>query len=158
MQNINKLYIKHEMELQFYTHVNTLIYYYQYTKYDAIINFMNSGYNYNEIIEIVNNELNDANNQLNAVPIIPLNPVNINILNQLINNPGIINQYQINTIHNQAIIDNNNQVQANNQANIINQLNDNQIHDHIHDDPPNNEEFDDEFFENPPPPPKLARH
>jgi hypothetical protein len=127
---------------------------------------MNSGYNYNEIIEIVNNELNDANNQLNAAPIIPNNPVNINIINQLINNHGIINQYQINTIHNQAIIDNNNNINNNqviidnnnNQANIINQLNDNQIHDNVNNNPPNNEEFNDENFENPPPPPKLARH
>jgi hypothetical protein len=132
------------MELQFYTHVNTLIYYHHYTKYDAIIDFMNSGYIYNDIIEIVNNELNDAVNEINPVHIDDNNnPVNINIINQLINTPGIINQYQINTVQNQMILNNNalqnnannnngivnnniNQAIIDNINNIINQLNVNQ--------------------------------
>ena len=176
------------MELQFYTHVNTLIYYYHYTKYDAIINFMNSGYMYNEIIEVINNELNIAIQELAvnanpANPIIygnppyPVNPVNNNFAQQFINNPAIINDYQINTINNQIILNNNainNQAINNNAINNQiydnevndNEVNDNQIYDNqIYDNQNNDnqettptEEFNDEFFDNPPPPPKLARH
>jgi hypothetical protein len=174
------------MELQFYTHVNTLIYYHNYTKYNAIVDFMNSGYMYNEIIEIINNELNIAIQEL-AVNANPANPnnygnpphqnnpnnygnpphqnnhINNNIAQPYINNPAIINQYQINTINNQILLNNinaiNNQIILNNQIND----NDNEIYDNPNEDNNNlittpDEEFNDDFFDNPPPPPKLTRH